>query len=559
MPPKPAATTAAATRNRNGSLSTPDEFQDIKDSQDARKYLEKFSLLCPPGEPASNGALSICLHQIAAMKGIPKQALNAVRATAFLLERVEEEAINEKVRSAFESQITEFTSDMKLLVEDVNTKIDTHLKEAMEQWTQTVKSAPQPTATNHSRTTPTAATNNYSYASALINPPPHVNPKLAAREGIRARQFVVEGAEQSDLARLDHQKLKEDMNKALRDLGASEGNVRSIVAQREGEGTLIEVDSDELAKWLTNGVNRAELCGKLGDRVTFRPRRYNVLVFNVPLTIDPTNPVHREELNEVNGTGDINSILALRWAKPINRRSPNQRSAHLVLTFTDPKAANRAISNGITICNKKCHAERVKKEPLRCMKCQGWNHMAKQCEYTNDKCSNCAGGHKSEACSHPRSRRCVSCKTDDHASWSRECPIFLRKAEELNARHPENLMPFFPTDDPWTWSTGANKPAPTLAKQNAPKTTNIGKGKQKENRPGGPLTSYNPGAYPSQTEFWANNSVHDDAPHLNWWGVNSQVPPGNPSQTAQPSTSVNIVNTNSGTAGPSNSIPYPNV
>jgi hypothetical protein len=253
MPPKPAATTAAATRNRNGSLSTPDEFQDIKDSQDARKYLEKFSLLCPPGEPASNGALSICLHQIATMKGIPKQALNAVRAMAFLLERLEEEAINEKVRSAFDSQITEFTLDMKLLVEDINTKIDNHLKEAMAQWTQIVKSAPQPAVTNHSRTTPAAETNSYSYASALINPPPHVNPKLAAREGIRARQFVVEGAEHSDLKRLDHQKLKEDMNKALRDLGASEGNVRSIVTQREGEGTLIEVDSDALAKWLTNG------------------------------------------------------------------------------------------------------------------------------------------------------------------------------------------------------------------------------------------------------------------------------------------------------------------
>ena len=93
MPPKTAAVIAppktatiispskvanANTRRRNGSLSTPDELQDIKNREDGRKFLEKHLLLCPPGEPASNGALAICLHQITAMAGIPKTALNTI-------------------------------------------------------------------------------------------------------------------------------------------------------------------------------------------------------------------------------------------------------------------------------------------------------------------------------------------------------------------------------------------------------------------------------------------------------------------------------------------------
>jgi hypothetical protein len=135
MPPKVATT----TRKRNGSITILEEDQDIKNAQDGRKFLEKRSLLCPPGEPATNGSLAVCLHQISAMGTLSKQVVNAIRSAAFLLEEVEEEAINETIRSAFDSQIREFTSDVKLLVEDVNTKIDAHLKAAMMQWSQNVK------------------------------------------------------------------------------------------------------------------------------------------------------------------------------------------------------------------------------------------------------------------------------------------------------------------------------------------------------------------------------------------------------------------------------------
>jgi hypothetical protein len=201
MPPKAAKTTT--TRKRKSSIMTLEEDQDIQNIKDGRKFLEKHSLLCPPGEPASNGALAVCLHQISAMAGMPKQVLNAIRAMAFLLEEVEEEATNEIVRKVFDSQITEFTSDMKLLVEDVNTKIDTHLKEATIRWNETIKAMapslpptpPTVTSTNrhnqHQNQNPPAQATE-SYATELISPPSNVNPRLAAWEGIRARQFLLE-------------------------------------------------------------------------------------------------------------------------------------------------------------------------------------------------------------------------------------------------------------------------------------------------------------------------------------------------------------------------------
>jgi hypothetical protein len=328
--------------------------------------------------------------------GVPKQTVNAIRSTAFILGELEDDVINETVRDAFESQVTEFTSDMKLLVEDAKAKISAQVKESIDQAIKTLAPAnnnTNPTTENGSNGTGNA---NPTYASVLVNPPAHANPKLAAREGIKARQFVLLGIKNSALDRYDTQKQKAGLNKIARELGMTEGKIRSVETQRDGS-TLIELDSDEAVKWFTNDINKVELCSRLGDDVSFRTRIYNVIVLNVPLTLEPDNPKHREEICETNNIEE-REIAALRWAKPINRRSEHQRSAHLVISYTDPKAANRAITLGMQICNKKNYVERMKKEPIRCLKCQGWNHLARDCSEQRSTCSNCAGSHYTSDC-----------------------------------------------------------------------------------------------------------------------------------------------------------------
>ena len=48
---------------------------------------------------------------------------------------------------------------------------------------------------------------------------------------------------------------------------------------------------------------------------------------------------------------------------------------------------------------------------------------------------------------------------DDHASWSRECPTFMKKLSEFNDRNPENALQYIPTTELWTW-TVSNKTVP---------------------------------------------------------------------------------------------------
>jgi hypothetical protein len=227
------------------------------------------------------------------------------------------------------------------------------------------------------------------------------------------------------------------------------------------------MDSNAATKWLIEGENRARICNKIGPGVVFRSRVHNLIAFNVPLGITPEDQNHRIEVCEANNL-DKDTIMAMKWIKPVHRRSSTQRTAHLTLTFNSADAANRAITNGLYICNRRCHIERIKREPTRCLKCQGWNHYAKECLEEADTCGNCTKEYRTNDCPTPALRCCVSCKTADHASWSRDCPTFVKKQDELNDRNPENLLQYIPTADPWTWTASAKSTPPQLPKPVAP-------------------------------------------------------------------------------------------
>jgi hypothetical protein len=67
-----------------------EELEEIQDPKEARTYLEKMQLIVPPGEIISPGLLSMTLHHISKIKNVPKQAINAIRSVAFLLDEMEE-------------------------------------------------------------------------------------------------------------------------------------------------------------------------------------------------------------------------------------------------------------------------------------------------------------------------------------------------------------------------------------------------------------------------------------------------------------------------------------
>ena len=123
---------------------------------------------------------------------------------------------------------------------------------------------------------------------------------------------------------------------------------------------------------------------------------------------------------------------------------------HIILVTSAAEVANKILTNGLLVCQKRVYAEKCKKEPTCCLKCQGWDHLSYSCMQAFNTCGMCMGHHKTASCSPGAQLRCVSCRMEGHASWSRFCPTFNCKCNELNGRLTENAMPHFPTDEPWT-------------------------------------------------------------------------------------------------------------
>ena len=228
--------------------------------------------------------------------------------------------------AALDSQLTEMTSDMKILVEDAKANISVHCKAAEERLA-SIRPPPPPHPSTQTRNTST-------YASVLVNPPAHANPRVAAREGIKARQFMLEGIKSSKFSHLDLLQLKAELNKILADLEPPPGKLRLVSSSRTG-GIVVEADSDEMASWLSDKTNQRKFCDNIGSNTEFRTRTYNFIAFNVPIAINPDDGDHRLEICEANNLEPSN-ITSARWAKAIDRRSPNQRTAHLFIAFNSP-------------------------------------------------------------------------------------------------------------------------------------------------------------------------------------------------------------------------------
>ena len=151
------------------------------------------------------------------------------------------------------------------------------------------------TITNTNITAPVTT----AYATALINPPPHTNPKLAAREGIKAWQFVIIGPKDSKISHLTNQQLKDLINNIILGLGFPSGKLYSVTGICE-KGIIIEADSDSAARWLANEANQKQLCEKINPAIKFQTRVFTVIALNVPTDMDPKNPLHTVEICEAN-------------------------------------------------------------------------------------------------------------------------------------------------------------------------------------------------------------------------------------------------------------------
>ena len=137
------------------------------------------------------------------------------------------------------------------------------------------------------------------YVSALINPPPHANPKLAAREGIKACQFALTGIKESAISHLNNLQLKDLLRNTITELGMSAGKIRLVINICD-KGIIMEADTDLVAIWLAQSENQKKICNKIDPSIKFKARSFMVIALNVPTDMDPKNSSHLAKICKAN-------------------------------------------------------------------------------------------------------------------------------------------------------------------------------------------------------------------------------------------------------------------
>ncbi|KZV97557.1 hypothetical protein EXIGLDRAFT_670093, partial [Exidia glandulosa HHB12029] len=125
-------------------------------------------------------------------------------------------------------------------------------------------------------------------------------------------------------------------------LHGSDGLKVLSVSKLRNRGVLFNFGDKLAVNWVRR--HRTAFVASFDAAAILRDRGYPVLVKNVPVEFDPTN---LDSLRRVERANDFpaDSILRAKWLRPIERRNPGQKNAHLCLVVSGAGLANSVITS----------------------------------------------------------------------------------------------------------------------------------------------------------------------------------------------------------------------
>jgi hypothetical protein len=242
--------------------------------------------------------------------------------------------------------------------------------------------------------------------------------------------------------------------------------VRKLKPRQEEQQrrVLLEMSSSMAANWLRKhpGCLNIDALGNDNNHKII-PREANLILRYVPTHFQTDLEQDMDDFLEANEL-EKKDVLKVKWIKDPTRRSASQTTAHLLVSLSNPHKANQMITEGAKVCNRKVGVSKDKKEPFTCSVCRNHGHTAREkerCPLQKDlkegdtpkyRCGFCPGNHESKHCTDKDKTFCCKCNMTTHNSFDRRCPVFIKNCEDYDAKCPENNLPYFPTEEPYTWS-----------------------------------------------------------------------------------------------------------
>ncbi|KAG1867706.1 hypothetical protein F4604DRAFT_1584980 [Suillus subluteus] len=117
-------------------------------------------------------------------------------------------------------------------------------------------------------------------------------------------------------------------------------------------GVLYELNSVESAAWFNISANHSKFLDEFSIEVVIRERAYHIIVENVPINFIPEQLAALADIEKKAGLKP-KSITKARYIKPISRCSPEQQTAHVILTLNTKEGANQVVKFRLLVAGKK--------------------------------------------------------------------------------------------------------------------------------------------------------------------------------------------------------------
>jgi Zinc knuckle len=461
---------------------------DVLNVKDARTALVRDGYITQ-GEKMTTQRLAYVLLQAAGgIAKLPRPAVNILRASAFVLEEIGldamaneavakidrkmDEIVHPKLTTAAETiaaateasgkqeeSLRGVTNQMTDTLNDLRANLDeltTRTKSTLETIEAATKMAEAATNQEQSDTDSTPTFASIVRTTTQI-PSEHAAP--IAKGNTLDKQIVVRrlpDTQDDPLVNLSEKELVEKATLALDLMGiqaADKPNGMAFVgARRTQSGTIIyTLNSTQAANYLKSKEVMRAFMAQFGGTSTGSSRTYQVVAEHVPTSFDPNEQTAIEKVEQASSLPRM-AIYEARWIKPPHLRREGQRFAFLSVGFSTREAANHALEYGIFIEGKQCRTKKALMDPRRCMKCQKFGHIARDCKSIHDVCARCAGLHRTgdQLCG-TGELRCANCQEGGHGAADRQCRVFKERLHQARDRDPDAKYRLFPTNNPSTW------------------------------------------------------------------------------------------------------------
>ncbi|KAG5735418.1 hypothetical protein E4T56_gene12781 [Termitomyces sp. T112] len=252
-------------------------------------------------------------------------------------------------RSELEDNII---SKLKAMIKDMVNVAMSRISKEMEEAMKVIKSV------NTATMALTTKTKFYSKAvwtnPALLDVPfalnMAINPRARARKAIRKRQVLIDIDQTEENRELIKNTsitgFTEEFNSRLKKIGEYNGYEVKALTKLANGGLLLEMLSEEGAKWVKSRKKEIEEVVRVGARV--KKCTSLVIIKFVPITLDPELEEERATMKDVNDL-TRGTLSLLRWIKPITERLEGQRVGHLIARFENEEDANKVTAMGLYI------------------------------------------------------------------------------------------------------------------------------------------------------------------------------------------------------------------